>query len=105
MFRPRTLSLAPGLTIVTSLFLCDQFLGSQTTIAASQTQLVPLLTNQTALPLSNVFGVPPQGTVNQSGDYAFIGNGGSGLYYRGAGAAAPTPVLLMGDEVPGFPGS
>jgi hypothetical protein len=73
--------------------------------AQSQNQLVPLVTDQTPLSLSNLFGVPVQGVVNQSGNYAFIGNGASGLYYRAAGAATATPVLLMGDEVPGFPGS
>src|SRR5262245_37596806 len=81
------------------------FSFSQKAGATSQNQLVPLVTDQTPLALSNEFGVPQQSTLNQSGDYAFIGNAGTGLYYRAAGAPSITPVLLMGQEVPGFPGS
>lgn len=59
----------------------------------SQTQLVPLVTDQTPLALSNVFGPVTQSAVNQAGDYAFIGQGASGVYYWAAGAGAITPVL------------
>ena len=36
--------------------------------------LVPLVTDQTALPLSNKFGVPFQTVSNDAGDFAFIDN-------------------------------
>jgi len=55
--------------------------------------------------LSNSFGVPQSAVVNQAGDYAFVGNGASAVFYRRAGAGAPGRVMQMGDEVPGFPGS
>jgi hypothetical protein len=73
--------------------------------AQAQTQLVPLVTDQTPLALSNLFGVPQSAVINQAGDYAFIGNGASAVFYRRAGTAAPVRVMQMGDEVPGFPGS
>src|SRR5262245_49964587 len=92
-------------------FTCGSFYGPFAYIAAniaaqSQTQLVPLVTDQTPLALPNVFGVPRQGAlVNQSGDYAFSGNGSLAVFYRRAGTGAPVRVMQAGDEVPGFPGS
>jgi hypothetical protein len=97
---PLTLGIISVVLIAIGLFSFTERAGAQ-----SQNQLVPLVTDQTPLSLSNSFGATVQAVVNQTGDYAFIGNGASGLYYRAAGAGAPTPVLLMGEEVPGFPGS
>jgi hypothetical protein len=73
--------------------------------AQASSQLVPLVTDQTPMALSNSLGVPTAPVVNQAGDYAFIGNGGSAVFYRSAGSGAPVRVIQMGDEVPGFPGS
>jgi hypothetical protein len=73
--------------------------------AQAQAQLVPLVTDQTPLGLSSSFGVPLSAVVNQAGDYAFVGNGASAVFYRRAGTAASVRVMQMGDEVPGFPGS
>ena len=74
--------------------------------AQTQTQLVPLVTDQTLLALPNVFGVPQQGAVvNQSGDYAFSGNGSLAMFYRRAAVGTTVRVMQAGDEVPGFPGS
>jgi hypothetical protein len=85
-------------------FLCGPF-SPPSVDAQAQRQLVPLVTDQTPLGLPSVFGVAGGGVVNQAGDYAFFGNGASGIFYRRAGAAAAVRVMQMGDEVPGFPGS
>src|SRR5258708_6830728 len=81
------------------------FLSNSKVRASGQSQLVPLVTDQTPLGLPGVFGVAGGGIVNQDGDYAFLGNGASGVFYRRAGAAAAVRIMQMGDEVPGFPGS
>ncbi|MGE5360123.1 MAG: choice-of-anchor tandem repeat NxxGxxAF-containing protein [Bacteroidales bacterium] len=73
--------------------------------ADAQVQLVPLVTDETPLPLSNKFGVAGATELNQRGDYAFIGAGSSALFLRRAGAAAPTRLFQMLDEVPSYPGS
>jgi Bacterial Ig-like domain (group 3) len=67
--------------------------------------LVTVATDQTPLNLSNQFGVPTGTVVNQTGDFAFVGNGNSALFFRAAGATSVTRLLQVGDEVPGFPGS
>lgn len=107
MTRPRavnfTLVTILSLSLVVAI-LCIAF-SSRGVDAQSQSQLVPLVTDNTPLTLSNQFGAPQNSVVNQAGDYAFIGNGGSAVYYRSAAAASATMVLQMGDEVPGFAGS
>jgi len=119
MFRSRTIYFAStiiGVITLVLLFLTGAFPGLTTKVEAQgQTQLVPLVTDQTPLALSSFFGIPvpfsnpgggaQTGVVNQAGDYAFIGNGGSAIFFRSAGAAAPVRVMQTGDEVPGFPGS
>jgi hypothetical protein len=103
MYRPQRLNLV--LSALTLASLCALFFGLPESLAQSQSQLVPLVTDQTPLALSNQYGVPQISAVNQSGDYAFIGNLNTAVYYRRAGASSPTLVLQMGDEAPGFPGS
>ena len=69
---------------------------------------VPLLTvatDQTPLNLSNQLGIPTGTAVNQVGDFGFVGNGNSALFFRAAGATSITRVLQVGDEIPGFPAS
>jgi hypothetical protein len=109
MFRLRAVSFTLTTIAAGSLLLvlpCSLFLGiTPKVVAQAQTQLVPLVTDQTPLALSNLFGVAGGGVVNQAGDYAFFGNGASAMFYRGAGAGVPVRVMQMGDEVPGFPGS
>jgi hypothetical protein len=65
--------------------------------------LVTVATDQTSLNLSNQFGTPTGTAINQAGDFAFVGNGNSALFFRAAGATSITRVLQVGDEVPGFP--
>lgn len=106
MTRPRAVH---SITTIFSLSLVVAILcmalSSRGVDAQSQSQLVPLVTDNTPLTLSNNFGAPLNSVVNQAGDYAFIGNGGSAVYYRSAAASSATMVLQMGDEVPGFTGS
>jgi hypothetical protein len=109
MFRSRTIYFAStiiGVVILVLLSLSTAFPGLTPKVdAQAQTQLVPLVTDQTPLALSNLFGATAQGAVNQAGDYAFVGSGQSALFYRRAGAGAAVRVIQMDDEVPGFPGS
>jgi hypothetical protein len=67
--------------------------------------LVTVATDQTPLNLSNQFGIPAGSAINQAGDFAFVGNGNSALFFRAAGASAPTRLLQIEDEAPGFPDS
>jgi hypothetical protein len=108
MLRPCTLrfKLATAAVALVSIFLGGLISRITPKVdAQAQTQLVPLVTDQTPLALSNQFGVAIQPVVNQSGDYAFLGRGSSALFFRPAGASVPERVFQMGDEVPGFPGS
>jgi hypothetical protein len=74
-------------------------------LASGQSHLVPVVTDQTPLALSNKFGAAGAAELNQRGDYAFIGAGSSALFLRRAGAATPVRILQMLDEAPGYPGS
>jgi hypothetical protein len=65
--------------------------------------LVTVATDQTPLNLSNQFGIPAGSAINQAGDFAFVGNGDNALFFRAAGASAPTRLLQIEDQVPGFP--
>ena len=67
--------------------------------------LVTVATDQSSLNLSNQFGIPGGTAINQGGDFAFVGNGDTALFYRAAGASAATRLLQIDDAVPGFPGS
>ena len=67
--------------------------------------LVTVATDQSSLNLSNQFGVPAGTAINQTGDFAFVGNGDTALFLRAAGASAATRLLQIDDEAPGFPGS
>jgi len=74
--------------------------------AHAQSQLVPLITDKTPLPLPNNFAIPSSSALNQSGDYAFIsGVRQSALFLDRAGESPRTLVMQVGDEVPGYPGS
>jgi hypothetical protein len=85
------------------LFMLFGVLVSNT--ARAQSQLVPLVTDQTPMALSNYFGRAYVGLVNQAGDYAFWGIDSSALFLRRASASAPIYVFQAGDGIPGLPGS
>lgn len=76
-----------------------------TAFAQGSVPLITVATDQSSLNLSNEFGVPAAEAVNQNGDFAFVGNGGTALFFRAAGASAATRLLQIDDEAPGFPGS
>lgn len=93
-----------------SAILCILLLGlvltlSSTGHAQGEVPLVTVATDQSPLNLSNQFGVPAGTAINQNGDFAFVGNGDTALFFRAAGASAATRLLQIDDEVPGFPGS
>src|SRR5258706_5215979 len=67
--------------------------------------LVTVATDQSPLNLSNQFGVPKGTAINQAGDFAFVGNGNSALFFRAAGATPIHRILQVRDQVPGFPES
>jgi hypothetical protein len=66
--------------------------------------LVTVATDQSTLGLSNQFGVPASSAINQAGDFAFVGNGGTALFFRPAGASSAARLLQIDDEIPGLPG-
>jgi hypothetical protein len=72
---------------------------------AQGTQLVPLVTDQTPLALSTKFGVPVSTRINNAGDVAIIGRGGSAILLKRAGSQNWTRVIQAGDEIPGLTGS
>src|SRR5690349_13151040 len=102
-FRPDALlrRVANSCIILTAFIL----LLCQSAHAQGGVPLVTVATDQSSLNLSNQFGIPASTAINQSGDFAFVGNGGSALFFRAAGAAVATRLLQIDDEVPGFPGS
>lgn len=67
--------------------------------------LVTVATDQSPLNVPTQFGIPTNSTVNQAGDFAFVGNGNSGLFFRAAGATSGSLILQDGDPAPGFPNS
>jgi len=67
--------------------------------------LITVATDQSPLPVPNQFSIPMLAVVNQTGDFAFIGGGSSGLFFRASGASSATLLLQLGDQVPGVPGS
>jgi hypothetical protein len=71
---------------------------------ASAQQLVPLVTDETPLPWSGVFGTALAEAINPNGDFAFQGKSNQAMFLRRAGGPL-VRVLQMNDEVPGFPGS
>src|SRR5215469_11371561 len=73
--------------------------------AQGSVPLVTVATDQSSLNLSNQFGVPAGTAINQAGDFAFVGHGGTALFFRAAGSAAAIRVLQVGDAVPGVAGS
>jgi Bacterial Ig domain len=83
-------------------FLCTTLLVCASAGAASSP--VAVVTDQTALNLSNRFGVPFGGTVNQSGDYGFLGNGATAVFFRHTGSST-VRLLQVGDPIPGITGS
>ena len=74
-------------------------------VGVAQSRLVPILTDQTPLALSNMFGKVELSTVNQAGDFAFLGRGGTALFLRRANASEPVRIMQAGDPVPGIPNS
>src|ERR1700758_2057042 len=59
--------------------------------------LISVATDQSALGLSNQFGVPAGSAINQTGDFAFVGNGDTALFLRLAGTSAATRLLQIDD--------
>jgi hypothetical protein len=86
-------------------FALTVMLVSVSAHAQGEVPLIPVATEQSALNLSNQFGVPAAAAINQAGDFAFVGNGDTALFLRVAGASAPTRLLQIDDELPNFPGS
>jgi hypothetical protein len=76
-----------------------------TSHAQGEVPLIKVATDQDSLSLSNQFGVPAGTAINQTGDFAFVGSGGTALFFRAAGASTATRLLQIEDEAPGFPGS
>jgi hypothetical protein len=79
------------------------FLLSGTVHAQGGVPLVTVATDQSALNLSTQFGVPAGTAINQTGNFAFVGNGDTALFFRAAGTT--TRLLQIDDEAPGFPGT
>jgi len=73
--------------------------------ARAQVSLSTVATDQSVEGLSNHFGVPFGGTVDQNGDYAFLGDAATAAFYRHAGTPAAVRILQIGDPVPGITGS
>lgn len=73
-------------------------------VSAQTVPSVALVTDQTSLSLSTQFGVPVHSVVDAAGDYAFVGDGNTALFYRPVGATT-VRLLQTGDAVPGFAGS
>lgn len=67
--------------------------------------LKTVVTDQTPLNLSNLFGTPAATAIDQHGDFAFIGNGDDALFTRTSGASSVTRLLQTGDAVPNISGS
>jgi hypothetical protein len=98
VFLPR---LANSCTMLVGLV----FLFWSSAHAQASLPLVAVATDQSSFNLSNQFGVPAGTAINQAGDFAFVGNGGTALFVRTSGALAATRLLQIDDEVPGFPSS
>jgi hypothetical protein len=73
--------------------------------AQGSVPLKTVVTDQTPLNLSNQFGVPSAQTVDSAGNFAFIGDGNSALFYRAVAAPSATRLLQIGDQVPGIQSS
>src|SRR6185436_13450533 len=106
MKRLRTIFVILTVACTISIVLVLLFNQSATNPVQAQvpTQLVPLVTDQTPMALSNQFGAPFVSQINQSGDYAFLGTNASAMFVRRSGMGIQR-VFQMNDEVPGFPGS
>lgn len=80
-------------------------LSSVATRAQGTVPLKTVVTDQMQLSLSNSFGTPSATAIDQKGDFAFIGEGNSGLFMRASGATSVTRLLQNGDAVPNIAGS
>jgi hypothetical protein len=94
-----------GLMKTCATFVAILVLFSATAKAQGEVPLIPVATDQSALSLSNQFGIPASSAINQAGDFAFVGNGDTALFLRFAGTSAATRLLQIDDELPNFPGS
>ncbi|HTC65467.1 MAG TPA: Ig-like domain-containing protein [Candidatus Saccharimonadales bacterium] len=101
----RESKLFSGLTKTCAAFAAILLLFSATASGQGEVPLITVATDQSALSLSNQFGVPANSAINQSGDFAFVGNGDTALFLRLAGTSAATRLLQIDDELPNFPGS
>jgi hypothetical protein len=73
--------------------------------ALGQGQLVPIVTNDTLLPLPDQFGQQSTVARNQAGDVAVLDAVGSAVHLKTNGSPTWARVVQAGDEVPGLPGS
>ncbi len=108
MIIPTTVARQPKQLFACLFFLCS-LLFFVVPISSGQTsQLVPLVTDQTPMGLSPDFGLPATRVVNQNGDFAFVGEGNSAIFFLSHTAASgsrPSLILQYGNAFPGFAGS
>src|SRR5260370_33723274 len=67
--------------------------------------LVTVATDQSQLNLPNQFGIPAGSAIDQAGDFAFIGNGESALFFRASGGSSVVRLLQRGDAAPNIAAS
>ncbi len=93
------------LTAAIPAFAALLHLGAPLARAQAPYQLVPALTDQSPVTVSDLQGVPAAHVANDAGDVAWLGQRFSAVFYRRAGTPQAIRVLQLGDEVAGLPGS
>src|SRR5436190_7478518 len=88
-------------TVADSLTLPPDQSQTENQNTSSATSQRPMLLSLDTSPL---FGLPGVADVNQAGDYAFLGNGGTAIFVRPSGGSIRRS-LQTGDPVPGVPNS
>jgi hypothetical protein len=105
---PRTPAVRRWTALVAALACALVFLpvvvGGQKSAPPSQPKITPLVTDTDDFALSPYFGHATGYSINQAGDFAFSPDGGA-LFVRRAGSSVATPLLYMGGEAPGYPGT
>jgi hypothetical protein len=72
---------------------------------SAQSQLVPLVTSDSALALPTTFGTQSRVVRNEAGDVAVLDTLGTAVHLKTNGAPAWARVVQAGDEIPGLAGS
>ncbi|HEV2522675.1 MAG TPA: hypothetical protein VGT24_09880 [Candidatus Acidoferrales bacterium] len=88
--------------------LLAAFCGTLLLSSAARAQSGPLITiatDKNAPNVSSKFGAPVGSGVSGTGTYAFVGDEGSALFYRPAGAGVATLLLQNGEQVPTISGT